>query len=771
MAISTEQFTRQLSHSGLVAADDVSKLLATLPPERKADGERLARELVRQKKLTAFQAQQVYQGKGKHLVLGNYVALDKLGQGGMGMVLKANHRRMKRLVALKVLSPNITKTPEALRRFQREVEAAAKLQHPNIVTAFDADEASGTHFLVMQYVEGTDLSDLVKKQGPLSVNKALHCVIQAARGLEYAHANDVVHRDIKPANLLLDRSGTIKILDMGLARLDSAGSEQDQLTGTGQIMGTVDYMSPEQAADTKNADARSDIYSLGITLWFLLTGRPVYEGDTTVAKLMAHQTRPIPSLQDACPQASAQLQAVFARMVAKNAADRYQTMAELIVDLESCRTGDHSSPSVATAPPGSDILSNDFPSGAAAPGSVAAATSMTHRATSSATENTIALQSHQDDTNPLAIPVLGSPLASWAAPRRVPPLPWCRNRALWIAAGAGAALIIVGAIVFLLQSDDGVVRVEIHDPQIEVAVQGTGILLKQANNGTDVKLSPGRKTLVVECGDFTFETDKLVLKKGETVTVRVERLGDKLRVTENGETIDESPPMTADVAPTTEIPAPVVPIEEPRITPEDGFVGLVELIDPGKDVLKGTWTESGAGQIRGQGSNAGVARLEFPLNVRGSYRLHIKMTVNGGNEHTSFIIPVGSSQAEFVWGSHNNNRSGLGDIEGKGHDVNATTRRHTGFKNGQAYLLTIEVRAGETDARVTVAMDGKEAVNWFGPIARLSMPPSRALIHRAAIGIDTLRDIQFETIALQMIEGEAELARAGTKIERIEIAD
>lgn len=340
MAVTVDQFTQQLIASSLMSATDVNDLLAALPPgQTPRDGEQLARLLVSQRKLTPFQAQYLYKGKGKSLVLGNYVVVDKLGQGGMGVVFKAEHRRMKRLVALKVLSPALTKTPEVLRRFQREVEAAAKLEHPNVVTAYDADEALGTHFLVSQFIEGIDLAELVRRQKALTPERAVGLILQAARGLEYAHAHGVIHRDIKPSNLLIDQQGTVKILDLGLARLDSAGVQQDQLTGTGQIMGTVDYMAPEQAMDTRSADGRADIYSLGITLWYLLSGRPVFDGETMMAKLLAHRERAIPSLKEVCPQASPELDATFTRMVAKTPAARFQSMADVITALEQCLAG------------------------------------------------------------------------------------------------------------------------------------------------------------------------------------------------------------------------------------------------------------------------------------------------------------------------------------------------------------------------------------------------------------------------------------------------
>ncbi|MDZ4686025.1 MAG: serine/threonine-protein kinase [Planctomycetaceae bacterium] len=344
-----DDFCRQLVDSSLLTAVEVEALRQQSQP---ADAEQFARWLVQQQKLTAFQAQQCYAGKGQSLICGNYRILDKLGQGGMGLVLKAEHRRMKRVVALKVLAPNIVKTPEMLARFQREVQAVARLEHSNIVAAYDADVANGMHFFVMQYIDGDDLSSIVKSMGPLPLEQAVNCVVQAARGLEYAHRHGVIHRDIKPGNLLLDAQGTVKILDMGLARIEGETGAQAELTNTGAVMGTVDYMAPEQALNTKAADARSDVYSLGVTLWYLLTARPMYDGDSLMARLIAHREFPVPSLVEALagnpgiaiPGLPVALNRVFQKMVAKNPAERYQTMLEVIAALEAVLRGDAPAP-------------------------------------------------------------------------------------------------------------------------------------------------------------------------------------------------------------------------------------------------------------------------------------------------------------------------------------------------------------------------------------------------------------------------------------------
>ena len=334
MALTAEELSEQLVKAGLLTAEQIQVCCAAASLDiQSVPAEKLAKQLVRDARLTLFQAQLAISGKASSLVIGSYVVLEKLGQGGMGQVFKARHKTMRREVALKVISPSVVKDATSLGRFQREVEAAAQLNHPNIVTAHDAGEFKGTHYLVMEYIRGKDLSSLVRESGPMMTAKAVVMILQTAKGLDYAHKQGIIHRDIKPANLLLDESGSVKILDMGLARYDAAAQDHPSmasLTGTGVLMGTIDYMSPEQAMDSRTADARSDIYSLGCTFYFLLSGKAVYEEDTIVKRLMAHQSAPFPAL----PILDMVLQQILERMIAKKAADRYASCDELADDLQ-----------------------------------------------------------------------------------------------------------------------------------------------------------------------------------------------------------------------------------------------------------------------------------------------------------------------------------------------------------------------------------------------------------------------------------------------------
>ena len=268
--------------------------------------------------------------------LGDYRIVSRLGSGGMGAVYRAVHERMGREVAVKLLRPEIQKNPMLLQRFDREVRAAAKLSHPNIVAALDAREHDGLHFLVTELVEGRDLDQTVRLSGALPIADAVECVLQAARGLAYAHSQGVIHRDIKPANLLRAKDGTVKILDMGLARLSNTDSSTDvNLTGTGVMMGTAAYMPPEQARDTRKADARSDLYSLGCTLFYLLTGRTAFTGTTQMDMILSHVNQPIPSLRQINVQIPLAVDRIFQRLVAKNPDDRFQSADELIPVLQS----------------------------------------------------------------------------------------------------------------------------------------------------------------------------------------------------------------------------------------------------------------------------------------------------------------------------------------------------------------------------------------------------------------------------------------------------
>ena len=349
--ITPVQFRENLAASGLFTADEVQAILEPLQSRQVLDAAELAHELVRQGILTRYQAAAIYQGKLRGLILGDYVILEKLGAGGMGLVFKAQHRRMKRVVALKLLAPAITRSRRAVERFQREVEAAAKLVHSNIVTAYDAGEHNQVHYLVMEFVDGRNLEEIVKTRGPLSVRRAMNYTLQAARGLLHAHQQGVVHRDIKPANLLLDQKDAIKVLDMGLARIrdvqeyfddlegESTSDSSSELTQVGAVFGTVDFMAPEQADNTRDADHRADIYSLGCTLYYVLTGRTVYRVSKeagTLAKIAAHREAPVPSLRTTRGDVPAELDRIFQKMLAKDIEDRFQSMQDVVTALERC---------------------------------------------------------------------------------------------------------------------------------------------------------------------------------------------------------------------------------------------------------------------------------------------------------------------------------------------------------------------------------------------------------------------------------------------------
>ena len=330
MPVALETFLSQLLESGILS-DQKLRVVEHKKTTHK-DGESLAREMIKSGHLTKYQAEQILGGKGKNLCMGQYVLLEKLGAGGMGQVYKAYHPGMERLVAIKVILAKGKINDDVVKRFEREVKAAAKLSHPNIITVYDAGNANGRIFMVMEYIKGCDLGDTLQNKGFLDVSEVVNYILQVAKGLKYAHDQGVIHRDIKPANILLDLKGNIKIVDMGLAKIENKENEETVsiLTGNAVVMGTVDFMSPEQGESAKNVDARADIYSLGASLFYLLTGNVMYPGKTAFGKLMAHRDSEIPSLCSVRPDVPIGLEIIFRKMVAKKVGDRYTSMDDVI---------------------------------------------------------------------------------------------------------------------------------------------------------------------------------------------------------------------------------------------------------------------------------------------------------------------------------------------------------------------------------------------------------------------------------------------------------
>jgi serine/threonine-protein kinase len=320
----------------------------------------LARELVQRGWLTAYQINKLFHGCARELALGPYVIEERLGEGGMGQVFRARHKMLNRRVALKVIRKERLADPDFVRRFYREIQAAAQLSHANIVVAYDADHVGDTHFFAMEFVDGIDLCRLVHEKGPLPIAAACDFIRQAALGLQHAFEHGMVHRDIKPSNLLVTRcagkkskgsdrvSGrsifngggdkpVVKILDMGLVRIEGPVAAGDahagELTQVKNVLGTPDFIAPEQARDARKADIRADLYSLGCTFYYLLTGQAPFPGDVAMEKLIKHWMEEPQPIEELRPETPPAVTAIVRKLMAKQPENRFQTPAELAVAL------------------------------------------------------------------------------------------------------------------------------------------------------------------------------------------------------------------------------------------------------------------------------------------------------------------------------------------------------------------------------------------------------------------------------------------------------
>jgi formylglycine-generating enzyme required for sulfatase activity len=336
------ELVQALREHGLLSPAQLLEVAQQLQPCFTAP-QPLAQELVQRGWLTVYQREQLLQGQGRDLLLSSYLLLEPLGRGGMGQVFKARDLHENRLVALKMIRKDRLENADArfvlqaVRRFRRESKAGTQLEHPNIVTLYDAGQINDLHYLAMEYIDGSDLNHLVESSPSLSVAQACDCVCQAARGLQHAYERGLVHRDIKPSNLMLATEGAVvKILDFGLVRLDPRLADDEtnsELTQSGVQLGSVDYMAPEQALDPHQVDIRADIYSLGCTLYYLLTRQVLYPGGTPWQKRLRHQQADVPDVTIPRPDAPRELAAVLRRMLAKRPEERYQTPAEVAAAL------------------------------------------------------------------------------------------------------------------------------------------------------------------------------------------------------------------------------------------------------------------------------------------------------------------------------------------------------------------------------------------------------------------------------------------------------
>jgi serine/threonine protein kinase/WD40 repeat protein len=498
--------------------------------------------------------------------LGEYELQRKLGAGGMGTVYLARHARLRREVALKLLPTDRLKDSAAVARFDREMQAVGQLNHPNIVVAHDAGEVEGTHYLAMELVEGRDVGELARELGPLGVADACEIVRQAALGLQHAHERGMVHRDIKPSNLMLTRGGQVKILDMGLALLSEKHLTAGELTGSGQLMGTLDYMAPEQGSSSHRVDIRADIYSLGATLYKLLCGQAPFGGaayDTPVRKLMALATENPQPVEQRRPDVPAELAALVDRMLARNPEHRPASPAEVAAAL---------APFAAS----SDLIQLLVGTAGATPSPENTVTDPYLSA--SATDTTSSRDSGRMDipvrpTNEKDIPIPPLTPATKTSPTKpAPSARWHRRTPILIATAAGLLALIALAIVMTLQTPQGTVTVEIAEQyrdQVTVVVKGGGKEIElSGRDGWQAKLAEGRYTVDLKGSSDQFELSDqtLTIRRGKDQVVRVNHAPRVVVSTPPpAAVVPDTPPSVTAPSP----PAPAGTVTPPRVVSYD----------------------------------------------------------------------------------------------------------------------------------------------------------------------------------------------------------
>ena len=544
----------------------------------------------------------------------DYELLEPLGHGGMGTVYKAVHARLQRPVAIKLLPSRRLRDPDAVARFEREMKAIGRLNHPAIVRATDAGDADGTHFLVMDYVDGIDLSQLIKLTGPLDVASACEVIRQAAIGLHYAHDQGLIHRDVKPSNLMMevtskdgqgnstrDKTATVKLLDLGLALFGAASEAVDELTTVGQLMGTLDYMAPEQADDSHDVDARADVYSLGATMFKLLTGTAPYETSerrTPLQKMKALATVDSPSVKTRQAALPDDVAAIVDRMLLRDPALRFQTAAEVAqavapfcgghrlaeLTLQAMQQRSHHTPR-------DEPLSRPMDSSKPA---------------RNQTEAAIAVM-------PKAVAVIKN--VSMAARETSAVWPPRRLITRSVMATLGILLVIAAVILIRIKTDTGTLIIECASSDLPVEIRQGKDTVKQLTllaGENKVTLRSGSYEIVLpaEYDSLTLDAGKFELSRGGEWIARISENVDSLPIAiaadDSAESVNiddllsslsanfSGPSVTPDVAQI--ISDPITQVEFQRL--RDRYAELLRKIDALEDTLKEEAVKLGADHPR-----------------------------------------------------------------------------------------------------------------------------------------------------------------------------
>jgi serine/threonine protein kinase len=455
-----------------------------------------------------------------------YEILRELGRGGMGVVYLAKNKLMDRLEVLKVVNKSLLERPGAVERFLREIRSAAKLSHVNVVAAYSAVQSGDLLAFAMEYVEGDDLAKLVKTQGPLPVAHACYYVQQAALGLQHAYENGMIHRDIKPQNLILARKAKkhlVKVLDFGLAKATREKAEQTELTGEGAMLGTPDYVAPEQTLDAAHADIRADIYSLGCTLYYLLTGAPPFKGRSLYEVLQAHHSMEARPLNLVRPEVPEELAAVVRKMMAKEPAKRYQTPAEVAQALSVfIKPG-----AKGAAPKSSPELSMGPDAKPARPIALSAETAQ-QKATVPAPPPPVAWDTLTEESV-TSLP----PHKSGAMRNRRSSAVQSSKKKWLIGGGLGVGMLLLGLLgmwasgVFevKVKTKDGTIELRNLPAEAEVLVDGAKVTVTWGKDGkkAEITVKPGSHKVEVKKDDVSVDSTELTLKEGdrEIFTVRL----------------------------------------------------------------------------------------------------------------------------------------------------------------------------------------------------------------------------------------------------------